>query len=67
MTKQNVWNTYSNLRQQELEAVNEKYKSCLDSGKTERECVRHTVTLLQKEGYRPLEEWTASEIGRAHV
>ena len=60
MTKQNVWNTYSNLRQQELEAVNEKYKSCLDSGKTERECVRHTVTLLQKEGYRPLEEWTAS-------
>ena len=33
----------------------EGYKKFLDEGKTERECVRYAVKLLEKNGYRPFE------------
>lgn len=56
MRKQNVWNTFSDFQRQELESINEKYKSCLDSGKTERECISHTVSMLEDEGYESLKK-----------
>ena len=34
----------------------EKYKSCLDAGKTERECIRLTVSMIEEKGYKSLDE-----------
>lgn len=56
MERKNVWKTYSSAQLAELDKVNEDYKTCLDAGKTERECVRLAVERLRKSGYRSLEE-----------
>ena len=31
-------------------------KSCLDAGKTERECIRLTVSMIEEKGYKSLDE-----------
>ena len=41
----------------------EGYKKFLDEGKTERECVRYAVKLLEKNGYRPFEAGASSQAG----
>ncbi len=51
-----TWKRYDELQLEELKQVNEKYKKCLDLGKTERECVNVTVTIAIKEGYVSLED-----------
>lgn len=51
MDRMNVWKTYSPECLNELERVNEKYKECLDCGKTERECVKLAVTEAVNAGY----------------
>ena len=38
------------------ETVNDRYKVCLDEGKTERECTRLTVKEIEKQGYRNLND-----------
>ena len=43
MEARNVWTTYNEKQMQELTELNERYKACLDQGKTERECVALTV------------------------
>ena len=43
MERKNIWTTYSEQQLQELDSINEKYKACLDAGKTERECVEITI------------------------
>lgn len=48
---------------QELEQTNEKYKSCLDAGKTERECIRLTVSMIEEKGYKSLDEVKKSNAG----
>ena len=40
MDRKNAWKTYSPAQLQELEQTNEKYKSCLDAGKTDRKSTR---------------------------
>ena len=40
MDRKNAWNTYTKEQLAELNSINERYKSCLNAGKTERECVR---------------------------
>lgn len=60
MDRENVWKTYQTEDLQELDKINEKYKACLDAGKTERECIRLTVDMIEAEGYRRLEEYRAS-------
>lgn len=52
MERKNVWKSYAVEQADELNRINEKYKWCLDEGKTERECVRLAVDMLVKEGYR---------------
>lgn len=54
MERKNVWKSYTTEQIEELEQVNEKYKYCLDEGKTERECIRLTVDMIEKAGYRSL-------------
>ena len=41
----------------------EGYKNCLDARKTERECVRYAVKLLEKNGYRPFEAGASYQAG----
>lgn len=56
MERKNIWTTYGEAELKELNEINEKYKDCLDKGKTERECVNLTVEMAKEAGYRCLEE-----------
>ena len=61
MKRENVWKTYDAVQLVKLDEINEKYKACLDAGKTERECVKLTVAELESHGYRNLKELERSE------
>ena len=63
MVRKNAWKTYSPVQLQELEQTNKKYKACLDAGKTERECIRLTVSMIEEKGYRSLDEVRKSNAG----
>ena len=56
MDRENVWKSYTSEQQDQLNQVNEKYKVCLDAGKTERECVKLAKEEAEKAGYVSLEE-----------
>jgi len=56
MSVKNVWNTYGEAEMKELHEINEKYKKCLDLGKTERECVAIAVEMAKEAGYRDVKE-----------
>ena len=56
MDRKNAWNTYTQEQLAELDSINEKYKSCLNAGKTERECVELAVSMAEKAGYRDLKD-----------
>lgn len=56
MEHKNLWDTYSETQLEELEKVSKRYRECLDLGKTERECVRTTIELAKKAGYRDMKE-----------
>ena len=43
--KKNLWSSYDEAAKKELHEINEKYKACLDAGKTERECVKLAVEM----------------------
>lgn len=60
MNKKNIWSAYMPSQLDELNEINEKYKKCLDEGKTERECVELAVRLAKEAGYRSLADITAS-------
>ena len=45
MENKNIWLTYSAEEKEELHKICELYKSWLDKGKTERECVVLAVEL----------------------
>lgn len=54
MEKKTLWEIYSDEQLEKMENVNKLYKSCIDSGKTERECVHVAVELAENSGYLPL-------------
>lgn len=56
MERKNLWEVYSEAQLAELEEVNKKYCSCLDAGKTERECVRISIQMAEAEGYRNMND-----------
>lgn len=58
--KTNIWNTYSSDQFAELNEINERYKSCLNAGKTERECVELSIRMAEAAGYRSIEEVLAA-------
>ena len=58
--KTNMWNTYSSDQLAELNEINERYKSCLNAGKTERECVELSIRMAEAAGYRSIEEVLAA-------
>ena len=65
MERKNIWTTYGEAELKELHEISEKYKDCLDKGKTERECVDLTVEMVKATGYKSLEEVLAE--GKALV
>lgn len=51
MEKKNAWETYDAKALKKLEKLNEEYRSFLDNGKTERECVDNIVNIIEDAGY----------------
>ena len=56
MEKKNTWETYSSKQLKEVDAFADEYRSFLDEGKTERECVDLIVNMAEKAGYSELQE-----------
>lgn len=54
MKKDNLWLSYTDEDKKKLDEVCERYKQCLDDGKTERECVTLVVDMAEEEGYKEL-------------
>lgn len=52
----NRWKDYSSSDIEELNEICEKYKDCLNRGKTERECVQIVVEMAEKAGYTDLND-----------
>lgn len=61
MERKNIWNNYDKVELKKLEALNAKYMKYLDEGKTERECIRVSVEMAEKEGYISLDEVISSK------
>ena len=61
METRNLWNRYDADQLHKMEEVANWYKFCLDNGKTERECVRISVDMAEKAGFRPLAEFMADK------
>ncbi len=57
MENKTLWETFSEMQLQKVHEVNEKYKACLDAGKTERECVYISTDMAKKAGYLPLSDY----------
>ena len=56
MEHKNVWESYSAKQLKELEALSAEYIDFLSECKTERECVDYIVNVIEKEGYRELQD-----------
>lgn len=54
MKKENLWLGYTEDDKKKLNEVCERYKKCLDEGKTERECAKLAVEMAEEKGYREL-------------
>ncbi len=57
MSKKNLWLEYGPEHIEKMNDVIEKYKNCLDKGKTERECVKLTRKMAFEAGYKHLSEY----------
>lgn len=55
MSKKNAWETYDEKSLKKLEKICAEYRTFLDNGKTERECIDEIVNTIEKAGYVELE------------
>lgn len=55
--KKNVWESYGETELREVDEVSERYKMCLDAGKTERECVSLAKKMAEDAGYLELQHF----------
>ncbi|MDY5985693.1 aminopeptidase [Sporofaciens sp. SGI.106] len=62
MAKENMWKQYTDTQNQELENLNDRYKNCLNTAKTERECVALGIRMAKEHGYRDIEECIAEDV-----
>ena len=62
MERKNMWKFYSLNQLKELENVNNKYKTCLNIGKTERECIKTSITMAEEQGYKNISEYIKNRI-----
>lgn len=61
MKTESVWTKYNARQIKELEALSAGYRTFLDEGKTERECISQIVNRIEKEGYIELEKLIKSK------
>ena len=54
--KENIWTIYDESQLAELNEISEKYKECLNAGKTERECVELSIRMAEEAGYRNISD-----------
>lgn len=54
MKKDNLWLVYTKEDKKKADEVCDRYKKCLDRGKTERECVALAIEMAEKKGYKEL-------------
>lgn len=59
MQPKNIWTDYANEELERLDSVCEKYKDCLNKGKTERECVSLALEMAKEAGYTDFREAVA--------
>ena len=59
MERPNAWKAYTEADLTALETLSSKYRSFLDGGKTERECVMETVDAAKAQGYMDIREAVA--------
>lgn len=57
MKRENLWQSYQEKERQELGEICERYKKCLDLGKTERECTELVVSMAEEKGYQDLQTY----------
>ena len=55
MEHKNVWEKYDEEQLKAVNALSDAYRTFLDKGKTERECIDQIVNRIEKEGYVELE------------
>ena len=56
MERRNAWLSYGENEEKEMEQIAKSYKSFLDAGKTERECVKETIRIAEENGYKNLDD-----------
>jgi len=56
MKQENIWKKYTAHDLENMERLCDRYKTCLNKGKTERECSALAVDMAEKAGYRNLTE-----------
>ncbi len=62
MEHKNIWNKYDEETMEKVNVLSDSYRTFLDKGKTERECIDETVELIEEAGYISLAK--AVEDGR---
>jgi aspartyl aminopeptidase len=55
MERKNAWTMYDEKQLEEMEVLCKNYRTFLDQGKTERECIVQTVEMAEKAGYENLD------------
>ena len=55
MNNENLWVSYSEKEKKKIEEISTEYKEFLNKGKTEREVVENTLSVLKKNGYKDIE------------
>ena len=61
MERKNAWNGYETEELKKVDALNQEYRTFLNEGKTERECVKLAVKMAEETGYRDLKEVIAKK------
>ena len=61
MERENAWNGYETEELKKVDALNQEYRTFLNEGKTERECVKLAVKMAEEAGYRDLKEVIAQK------
>lgn len=56
MERKSAWEKYDTDTMTDVFALSERYKQFLSDCKTERECVKGTISLAEKAGYQDLDK-----------
>lgn len=62
-TRKNVYEVISDDEIKEMNALCDEYRSFLDNGKTERECVTESIKIAEANGFKPLDSFDKLSAG----